>query len=369
MDNISILSEMGYVVDVACNFTKGSTINRDTIDEFAEQLNSLGINYYQVDFARSAVSFNQHIRSVKQVKELVAQHDYSLIHTHGPVSSAIVRWVARNKNIPIVYTVHGFQFLKGGPIKDWLFFYPIEKYLSNKTDMLITLNHEDYNLASRHFHAKQTVFVPGVGVDINKFSRNRKVRSQKRGELGLNDDDIMLFSIGELNHRKNHHVVIRAIQQLKNHNHIQYFIAGQGHLDKELVDLAGSLGLANNVHLLGYRNDIAMLLSAADIFLLPSFREGLAVAGMEAMAAGLPIIGSNARGVADYISDGRNGFVCPADSVLAFKKAIECLISNTELREKQGEESLKVVRLYERSIINQTMRSLYQEMTLKIGEG
>lgn len=364
MDNILILSEMGYTVDVACNFRKGSTISKDKIDEFVEQLSSMGINYYQIDFARSAVDIKNHLNSVKQVRKLIKHNNYSMIHTHGPISSAIVRWAARSANIPLIYTAHGFQFCKGGPALDWVLFYPIEKYLSKYTDLLITINKEDYSLAKSNFKACQTVYVPGVGIDISKFARNDEIRLQKRTELGLRADDIVLFSVGELSIRKNHQVVIKAIAQIKNRENIKYFIAGQGGLKENLAGLVGSLCLENNVCFLDYRSDIAELLSAADIFVLPSLREGLAVAGMEAMAAGLPIIGSDARGIADYIVDGQNGFVCPANSVSAFADAIEKLINDRGLIIKQGKQAVSVVKQYEKVEINNIMKSLYEHITV-----
>jgi glycosyltransferase involved in cell wall biosynthesis len=273
-----------------------------------------------------------------------------------------VRIATRKAEVPVIYTAHGFQFLKGGPIKDWLFFYPMEKYLSKYTDLLITLNQQDFYLAKKYFHAKQTVYVPGVGVDTSKFAKNEKTRIQKRVELGLKDSGVMLLSVGELNHNKNHQVVIRAIGQIKNNNNIHYFIAGQGGLKKKLVKLADSLGLTDKVHFLGYRSDIVELLSAADIFVLPSLREGLAVAGMEAMAAGLPLVGSDTRGIADNIENGQNGLVFAPKDVVGFAQGIQALAENPKICKQMGQVSQKKVLSYDLNEINKMMIEVYRRV-------
>lgn len=185
-------------------------------------------------------------------------------------------------------------------------YYPVEKICSRYTDVLITINKEDYEFAKKHMDAGQVKYIPGVGVDTKRFKLEVFDRSVKRGELGISDEDFMVLSVGELNENKNHEVIIRAISKLNNSN-IHYFIAGNGDKDSYLIDLARELNV--NLHLLGYRTDIVELLNTADIYAFPSFREGLSVALMEAMSAGLPCAASRIRGNVDLInSDG--GCLC-----------------------------------------------------------
>src|SRR5699024_7176133 len=121
-------------------------------------------------------------------------------------------------------------------------------------------------------------------------------------------DDILLFSIGELNNNKNHEIILKAIAKAENKN-IHYAIAGQGLLKLGLHELAIALNISSQIHFLGYRKDIPELLSAADIFVFPSLREGLSVSLMEAMASGLPVIASDIRGNIDLIDVNKGGYL------------------------------------------------------------
>ena len=170
--------------------------------------------------------------------------------------------------------------------------------------MLITINKEDYEFAQKHMNAKNVYYVPGVGVDTKKFFIDGFDKNTKKSELKLGVDDIIVFSVGELNENKNQEVIVRAIAKLNNPK-IHYLIAGQGKKEEELINLAEELGV--NLHLLGYRTDIVELLNMSDIFAFSSYREGLSVALMEAMAAGLPCVVSRIRGNSDLIEDGRGG--------------------------------------------------------------
>ena len=179
--------------------------------------------------------------------------------------------------------------------------------------------------------ANQVEYVPGVGIDTKKFIIPNFNVTEKKAELGLKDKDIMILSVGELNQNKNHEVVVRAISKLKNPN-IHYFIAGKGDKEQYLDELAKELDV--NLHLLGYRTDIIELLNTADIFAFPSFREGLSVALMEAMAAGLPCVVSRIRGNVDLIEDDVNGELCDADDTDAFAISLNKLIEHKELRKQ-----------------------------------
>ena len=135
---------------------------------------------------------------------------------------------------------------------------------------------------------------------------------------------MFLLSVGELNENKNHEVVIRALAKLRNPN-IHYAIARSGDLKNHLVKVVRDLGLDNQVHFLGHRNDIKELYRAADICVFPSVREGLGLAALEGMACGLPLICSDNRGTREYAIDGKNALVCRYDSVDDFVTAIYTL--------------------------------------------
>lgn len=297
MNNIHILLDMDYQVDVAADFSDNSVWPPDRVDIFKEQLKQLNIECFQLDFSRSPLKIQRHYKSYKEALNLITDRKYSFIHTHTPIASAIVRLAAHKAGVKVIYTAHGFHFYTGAPLKNWLIYYPIEKWLSRYTDVLITINKEDYKRATEKFHAKKTVYIPGVGVDTERFAPRKAGRDKIRTELGLNDNSLMLLSVGELNDNKNHSSVIKAIAGMN----LTYVIVGKGGLKDTLEKLAQE----NNVdlRLMGFRSDVADFYNAADAYVLPSIREGLNVSLMEAMASGLPIACGRIRGNTDLIED------------------------------------------------------------------
>lgn len=234
-----------------------------------------------------------------------------------------------------MYTAHGFHFFKGAPLLNWLIYFPVEWICSFFTDTLITINKEDYTFAKKHMHAKETILIPGVGLDTTRFLSETN-REEKRRELGFSDETSVLLSVGELIPRKNHRVIIDAVSKLNDKN-IQYLIVGRGEKKDELESYIKTLGLEENVHLLGFRTDVVDLCRASDVFCFPSLQEGLGMATLEAMAAGIPCVASNVRGTTELIEDGKNGFLCGSRDVEGFARCIRKLLDDKAL----GDEFVK----------------------------
>jgi len=194
--------------------------------------------------------------------------------------------------------------------------------------VLITINQEDYKIAQKNFKAKEVFYIPGIGIDIEKFQKSDSKRQLKRIELGVKDKDIILISVGELNKNKNHIAGIMAVAQLRNKK-LHYVICGQGELKEKLLQKSKMLGIEEQIHLLGYRRDIYEIYKMADIYLHPSYREGLPVALMEAMAIGLPIICSDIRGNRDLLG---NGKWLVNQSIKEYEKAIKEVIYSTKVK-------------------------------------
>lgn len=365
MSNILLLQQLEFKVDVACDFTDTSFRNVEKIEIFKKTLNDLKINYYQIDFSRNFKNIKRHMLAYKQVKNLITENNYSIIHCHSPIGGVITRLAAkseRKSGVKVIYTAHGFHFFKGAPKLNWILFYPIEKYLSKYTDVLITINNEDYNLAKEKMKARKVEYVPGVGIDTKKFSDCSVDRTEKRKELGVPNDAFMLLSVGELNKNKNHEVIIRAVAKL-NDPDMQYCIAGQGVLKEYLFDLAKELKVEKQIHLLGFRNDIIELCKAADVFCFPSKREGLPVSVMEAMACGLPVVCSKIRGNVDLIEDEKNGFLCLFEDVEGFKSGIEKLVymEKDKLDKMTHYNSVKMQK-FDIENVKKEMKRIYEEV-------
>lgn len=314
--DIKLLVANGFEVHCATNFKNATN-----------SLHIENIVKHQIDFSRSPLD-KKNIKAFRQLSQVMKKNRFTIVHCHTPVGGVITRLVAnkyRKKGTKVYYTAHGFHFYTGAPLINWLIYYPIEWICSWKTDLQITINKEDYNRAKKHFHAKKTLYISGVGIDTKKFSNRLIDVENKRKELGVCKDEVMILSVGELSKRKNHEIIIRALQKLKNKK-IRYFIAGEGELKSYLQKLIEDLGLDKKVSLLGYRTDIPELCQAADFFALPSYQEGLSVALMEAMANGLPCICSDIRGNNDLIVQDKGGYRITDSKVQSWTMAIEKML-------------------------------------------
>ena len=361
--NIKLLIDLKYQVDVAANFIEGNTCSDDRIVALKQKLREMGVGCYQIDFTRNVLNIGKNFRAYKQIKKLIKNNKYDLIHCHTPIGGFLSRLAAkdiRKKGTRVIYTAHGFHFFKGAPKLNWFLFYPLEKIASKWTDILITITQEDYALACKKMYAKKVIYLPGVGIDVKKFLLNVDsvgLRKKLRDEIGLSDKNVVLMSAGELNKNKNHALIIRALSKLNNRN-VHYIIAGRGPLKDYLLKLSEHLGVKEQVHLLGFRSDVNDLLKATDIFVHPSFREGLSVALMEAMANSLPVICSNIRGNIDLVDDGKGGIIFDASDVDSAYLALKNILICSNLKE-YGVYNLKKVEQLDISEILKTMTVLY----------
>ncbi|MBR5309849.1 MAG: glycosyltransferase family 4 protein [Oscillospiraceae bacterium] len=352
--HIDMLVKEGHKVDIACNYK----------DLVLDNLYSeLGCDFFQIDFSRSPLSFNN-VKAFFQLKKIIKDGGYDIVHCHTPNAAVITRLVCRKfrKNgLKVFYTAHGFHFYKGAPKFNWLFFYPVEKICSKFTDKLITINKEDYELAKSKFYAKEVHYIPGVGVDLSRFENVQVNKSDKRRETGVPEDAILLLSVGELNENKNHQVVIKALTQIDNKN-IHYAIAGIGDKKEYLLNLAKELGLSDRVHLLGYRNDVAELYKAADIFCFPSIREGLGLAAVEAMACGLPVVAADNRGTRSFIEDETNGFICKYDDEKNFADVCVRIITDSNLKNKIAVEGIYTAKKFSQKKVLQIIQQIHNSL-------
>ena len=178
-------------------------------------------------------------------------------------------------------------------------------------------------------------------------------------QVNANLRNLKTISINEkeLNKNKNHEKVLRAIAELKRDD-VHYAIAGKGALADELTRLAEELGIAERVHILGYRDDVAELYGAADLFVHPSYREGLPVSVIEAMAAGLPVVASRIRGNVDLITEEGGRLVCPCNA-RGFAEAIDELLSDIEKSEKMGLHNREAAKNYSTEAVSELLLKLY----------
>ena len=283
----------------------------------------------------------------------------------GTVGGILGRLAGKKCNVKkVIYQAHGFHFYKGAPKKNWLLYYPIEKWLAHYTDALITITQEDYELAKTKLRLRKggnVYYVPGVGVDTLQFGSGENLRTAKRMEINIPKDAFVLISAGELNVNKNNKVIISALEKLKDHN-VHYLVCGIGPEEQSLKQQVVDAGLQDTVHFLGYRKDVKELYAMADCFVMPSFREGLSRSIMEAMASGLPCVVSKIRGNTDLVEDGQNGFTCPAADANSFADALKQLVDDQALRMDMRKNNLEKIKSYDISVVEQKMREIYADV-------
>lgn len=321
------LSQKGYKVEIACS-TVGGRIN-----EIREKLNGYVNAIHIVRLVRSPLN-SVNIKGYFDMKKVINNGNYDIIWTNEPVMGVTVRLAAKNarkKGTKVMYMVHGFHFYKGAPLLNWIIYYPIEKLMANKADLITTINREDYRRAQK-FNVPRVEYIHGIGINTERLTKSRNA-IHLRDKLGLSDSDFIVISVGELNKNKNQKVIIEAIAKL-HEPRIYYIICGKGNQLEKLQKFVKEKKLEDRINFLGYRKDVVDIVSQADVFAMPSKREGLPVATLEAMYCGLPIVNSNIRGLEDVTENGKSGFTCAPEDIEGFAHGIKNLFQDEELRKK-----------------------------------
>lgn len=349
---IKWFKENGWQVDVAAgnDFKNPEECNIPYCD-----------NFYSISIKRSPLR-KENLQAIRQLQDLIEKEEYQIVHCHTPMGSVVARVAAaksRRLGTKVLYTAHGFHFYKGAPLFNWIVYYPVERILSRFTDVLITINHEDYNRAKR-LKAKQVEYIPGIGLDIDKFHKVSDA-SEVRSALGLAENDIFAITVGELTKRKNQITLIRAVAKLED-PHFHLFICGDGVQHETLVAQIKHLGLEEQVHLLGFRKDVYRLCGSADLFLFVSLQEGLPVAVMEAMACGLPVICSNIRGNKELITQGKGGYlVNPTDIDETAQRIRQCLEKPEQMKQMKLYNKEKIKK-YRMDVVLDQMAGIYRSV-------
>lgn len=362
-ENVDYLrQQQGCEVHIACNFSYTQDTDVERTKRYIEKLKNDGVVLHNIAFARSPFS-PANVQAYKELKRIIAAHRFDLIHCHTPTASMMTRLAARKarkQGSTVMYTCHGFHFHNAAPKKNWLMYYPVERFLSRYCDYIVTINKEDFRRAGT-FHCKNVRYIPSVGVDIHRIFDLQVDKAAKKASIGIPADGILLLSVGEMIERKNHEVIIRALAQVDNPN-LYYAIAGKGPLKEYLANLAQELGVGERVLFLGFRTDVFELYHAADISAFPSKIEGLGLAGVEAMAAGVPLVSSNVHGILDYVIDGETGYAIPPTDVAGYADAIRRLADDPVLREGMRDACIRAVEPFELSNALRVMWDIYDEV-------
>ena len=338
-------------------------------DNLAEK-NGLKLDFaekvFDVPFSRSPKS-KDNIKAYKQLKKIIDEGQYDVIHCNTPMGGIVTRLAARKarKNgTKVFYTAHGFHFYKGAPKKNWIVFYPIEKFFANHyTDKLITITNEDYDLANKKFKC-QIERIHGVGVDEKRyFPIQEDEKKQLRLEMGYNENQKLILCIGELLPNKNQQMAIRMMPEiLKKYPDAMLLIAGNGPEKNNLENLTVELGLQNNVKLLGYVTNLEDYQHIADMCVSCSRREGLPLNIVEAMMSGTPVVATYNRGHRELINDEQNGYLVSINDNSSMTEKVLTLLDYSSIYKSISENAILKGNEYSKTAVIEDLRKVYSNV-------
>ena len=341
LPHMKMLQEQGWEVHAAAhdNLAVKNGLKLKYCDKFIE-----------IPFDRSPKS-PKNIKAYKALKKLLAEEHYDVILCNTPMGGIVTRLAAkktRKLGTKVIYMAHGFHFFKGSSKTGWLVYYPIEKHMAKRCDMIITVNEEDYALAKERFGKRtKIVHIHGVGVDENRYHpATAEEQLAMREAEGLSEDDFVILCTGELNENKNQKTLIAAAAQLKDKiPNLKILLAGNGPKEQELRDQIKALGLQENVKLLGYRTDLERITPAVDLVVSCSFREGMPLNIIEAMLCKKPVVASHNRGHDELVKDDTGVLIDPLNAE-GFAEAIFGFYSSPTARKDASDRAFVSAKPY-----------------------
>ena len=352
--HINMLLDNGYEVHCACSIDK-------PVDK---ELQRRGVKIFEVPFSRNPLGIGN-IKAFIKLEELQRINDYDIVHVHTPIAAIYGRLLKLNfPSLRIIYTAHGYHFLKGGSKLGWILYYPIEKIMAKFTDVTININKEDYEITKEKLKHKKCYLLNGVGLDLDKYKKlSSKEIQEKRKEFGIKDKDFVVLMIAEINKNKNHIQLINAMDILKDkYPNIKVLCIGDGTLKESLEKQIILRNLQNNIFMLGYRLDVNKLINISDIGILLSHREGLPRNIMEFMACGRKGIATDIRGCRDIVCNYNVGTLVKVGDYEETARAIEkYYILNNKSFEVSEE-----IKKYDIETINSELLKIYEDVQLDI---
>ena len=321
--------------------------------------------HFEIPFSREPLT-RTNLTAYHHLKKVIAKNQFDLIHCHTPAAAVLTRIAARKvrkKGTKVVYTAHGFHFFHGNSWAKNFIFRNIERFLSRYTDVLITMNSEDFDALDKYkFKQKEKYYTAGVGVDAEKFHPVKSEDQKKalRKELGIPDDAFVLFYPAGFEERKQHRVLIQAVAHIKEKcPKVYLLLPGDGPLEEEMKALVKELKLENMVNLPGRRSDVERIVQAADMIASTSYQEGLPIHTIEGMCTGLPVVASRIRGQIDLIEENENGYLFPARDEKVLAEKIEVLYNSPELVKRMGRDGFEKSKKYRLENTIEEMKKIY----------
>lgn len=340
---VTHLDPSRFDVSVICSTMRDSTFLYDI-----EDMRAKGVKVHVVQMVREINPLKDFLAFLKLIR-IIQPELYDIVHTHSSKAGFLGRVVGQVKNVSIiVHTPHVFPFEMDVPKIFRTFYLALERFLAPFTDRFICVCNAGRAVALQAGLApslKFTVIENGIE-PVETLSADFVSKSAElRHAINLNDDNVVIGTVGRLTRQKGHHVLLEAMRIIVSRfPHLRLVIVGDGELEAEIKLLIKDTGLSDYCHIISPVGTMLHYYSIFDIFVLPSLWEGLPYSLLDAMAMAKPIIASAVGGVPEVIENGKYGLLVPPKDKHALVDAISKLASNIELRCQLGKESAEVVR-------------------------
>ncbi|MFK8017208.1 MAG: glycosyltransferase family 4 protein [Gammaproteobacteria bacterium] len=333
-------------------------------------LDKLGLAVHFAPGLVRPISVSQDFLAARQLFALLRRLSPDIVHTHSSKTGILGRITGRLSGVPVViHMVHGYAFpFTTSRLVKLLYF--VMEYVGGKlADVIVVLNESDRRIAvdKLRIPARKVLLIPN-GIDVKAYRRSVGIERDviRREQLGVtNPDAVCIGMVGRLWEQKNAAALLRAARLVieRSDQPVQFFLIGDGKERADLEQYLADHGLTERIQIMGWRQDVPDLLSALDMFVLPSLWEGMPLAILEAMASSLPVIASNISGNSDLITHGVDGLLFESGNDEQFATQMISLMDSGAEREKMGSKGRqKVIERYQVHSRVERMSDLYQAL-------
>ena len=351
------LRDRGWQVDAMAKELSTDKEYRDLFDRV-----------WDVEWSRNPLDPKNLLAAPQQIRQVFAREQYNLVNVSTPVAAFVARYALNNwrkqGKLKLIYTAQGFHFYQGGAPHKNAIFLGLEKIAGPWTDYLVVVNREDESAAKRYglMSADRVRYIPGTGINVDRFNPDAISAAEivgVRQELGLAPENPLFLSVAEFIPRKRPGDILKAFAQLDRPD-VHLALAGDGRIFQEMQQLAIELGIQNQVHFLGRRRDIPVLMRASVATLIASAHEGLPNCVMESLCMETPVIGTEIRGTRDLLVGG-NGLLVKLGDTNGMAEAMAWILDHPDEAQKMGKRGRKDMVNYDVPHILKLYESLYSE--------
>jgi glycosyltransferase involved in cell wall biosynthesis len=363
MDQIKTLQRQGHEVVAIC-----------ASGPWVKSLRTEGIPVEVVEMARE-LNPSRDFVSLVRLARCFRKHRFDVVHTHTPKAGLLGPIAAKFAGVPVVvHTIHGLLFHDRMPFWRRLLFWLPEKLTAIFSDFLLSQSKEDVSAATKCRLCSATkIMYLGNGIEISKFPsfQTNGARQLRRREMGILDTDIVIGSVGRLVYEKGFGELFAAATQLmERHKNLKFVIIGpeEDHRrDAVPRSEIEAMSRTGSVFFLNWCDDLSRWYATMDIFALPSHREGVPRACIEAAAMGLPVIATDVRGCREVVKSNETGILVPPRDLKALVTAIETLVYDENRRTEFGRQGRRhVLESFDHELVLERLRNFYNQIQLEL---